>query len=193
MESLLSIFLGMGLSAACGFRVFIPLLVMSIASLSGHLDLNANFQWVGTYSALIVFGSASILEVAAYYIPWVDNLTDAIAGPAAFVAGILVAASSITQMDPLWRWTLALIAGGGTAALFHSATTLLRGASTAATGGSGNHVLATVELATAAVLSILAIALPLAGIAIVFALFLLLTRKGIRKIFKSRKTESVSL
>src|SRR5512135_1410736 len=114
MENILSICLGIGLSAACGFRVFIPLLVMSIASLSGHLDLSGGFQWIGTYPALVVFATASVLEIAAYYIPLVDNLMDSIAGPAAVVAGILVSASSFINMDPLLKWTLAIIAGGGT-------------------------------------------------------------------------------
>jgi hypothetical protein len=189
MENLLSICLGIGLSAACGFRVFVPLLVMSIASLSGYLDLSAGFQWIGTDPALMIFATASILEIAAYYIPWVDNLTDSIAGPAAFVAGVLVAASSIVHMDPLLKWTLALIAGGGTAAIFHGSTALLRGASTALTGGISNHAVATAELGIAAGLSILAIALPLLSIVIIVPLLLFLMGKGIRKIAKSRKTE----
>jgi hypothetical protein len=191
MENLLSICLGIGLSAACGFRVFIPLLVMSIASLSGYLDLSPGFQWIGTYPALMIFATASILEIAAYYIPWVDNFTDAIAGPAAFVAGVLVAASSIVQMDPLLKWTLALIAGGGTAAIFHGSTALLRGASTALTGGISNHAVATAELGIAAGLSILAIALPVLSIVVIIALLIFLTGKGIRKFAKSRKTEGV--
>lgn len=112
---------------------------MSIASLSGHLTLSYGFQWIGTYHALVVFATASILEIAAYYIPLVDNLMDSIAGPAAVVAGIVVAASSMIHMDPLLKWTLAIIGGGGTAAIFHGSTTLLRGASTALTGGIGNH------------------------------------------------------
>src|SRR5512134_2793123 len=128
MENLLSICLGIGLSAACGFRVFIPLLVMSIASLSGHLALSQGFQWIGTYPACMVFATASVLEIAAYYIPWLDNLMDTIAGPAAVVAGILAAASSIIHMDTLLQWLLAIIAGGGAAAIFHGSTALVRGA-----------------------------------------------------------------
>jgi hypothetical protein len=95
MEKLLSICLGIGLSAACGFRVFIPLLAISIASLSGHMILSEGFEWIGTYPAFLAFAAAAIFEIAAYYIPWFDNLMDSIAGPAAVVAGILVAASVI--------------------------------------------------------------------------------------------------
>jgi len=190
MDNLLSICLGIGLSAACGFRVFIPLLVMSIASLSGHLSLSQGFQWIGTYPAFTVFATASALEIAAYYIPWVDNLMDSIAGPAAVVAGILVAASSVIHMDPLLKWAFAIIAGGGTAAIFHGSTAVVRGASTALTGGIGNHVVATAELGMAAGLSILAIALPLLSIIVIVVLLLFLTGKGFRKLVKSRRTEA---
>jgi len=178
---MLSVCLGIGLSAACGFRVFIPLLVMSIASLSGHLTLSHGFQWIGTYPALMVFATASILEIAAYYIPLVDNLMDSITGPAAVVAGILVAASSIIDMDPLLKWTLAIIAGGGTAAIFHGSSALLRGASTALSGGIGNHAVATFELGIASGLSILAITLPLLGMIVILMLLFFIMRKGLQK------------
>ena len=190
MDFLLSICLGMGLSAACGFRVFVPLLAMSIASLSGHLTLSHGFQWIGTYSAFIAFGTATILEVVAYYVPWVDNIMDAIAAPAAIIAGTLVAASSIVQIDPLMKWTLAIIAGGGTAAIFHGATTIMRGASTAVTGGLGNHAIATTELGIASGLSVLAITLPLACGVVVLVLLLIVIRKGFQKLSKRRRAES---
>ena len=181
MEHLLSISLGIALSAACGFRVFIPLLVMSAAALTGHMSLSPGFQWIGTYPALIVFATASLVEIASYYIPWIDNVLDAISGPVAVVAGILVAASSIVHMDPLPKWSLAIIAGGGAAALFHGSTALVRGASTALTGGIGNHAVATAELGIAAGLSILAVVLPLAGIIVTIVLSLWVIRRVRRK------------
>ncbi|HYQ48625.1 MAG TPA: DUF4126 domain-containing protein [Thermodesulfovibrionales bacterium] len=192
MENLLNVFLGIGLSAACGFRVFVPLLVMSIAALSGHLTLSQGFQWIGTYPAVVVFATASVLEVAAYYIPWVDNLMDSIAGPAAVVAGILAAASSIVHMDPLLKWSLAIIAGGGAAAIFHGSTALVRGASTALTGGIGNHAVATAELGMAAGLSVLAIALPLLGILVIGILLLFVACKGFQRFVRPKRTEGAS-
>ena len=192
METLLSICLGIGLSAACGFRVFIPLLAISIASLSGHMILSQGFEWIGTYPAFLAFALAAVFEIAAYYIPWIDNLMDSIAGPAAVVAGILVAGSGMLHMDPLLKWSLAIIAGGGTAALFHSTTAVVRAASTVMTGGIGNHTVATAELGIASVLSILAITLPLLSIIVAVALLLFLTRKGFRKLVKYKKTEGTS-
>src|SRR5438477_8925513 len=108
METVLSICVGIGLSAACGFRVFVPLLVMSIASLSGHLTLAQGFEWIGTYPALIAFSVATCLEIAGYYIPWVDNLLDSIATPAAIVAGTIATAAMVTDVSPLMKWSLAI-------------------------------------------------------------------------------------
>src|SRR5579859_1441024 len=117
MDTLLSVCIGIGLSAACGFRVFVPLLVMNIASLSGHLTLAHSFEWIGSYPALIAFSVATCVEIAGYYIPWVDHALDTIATPAAIVAGTLVTASVVSDMSPFLKWTLAAIAGGGAAGL----------------------------------------------------------------------------
>lgn len=161
METLMSICLGIGLSAACGFRVFVPLLVVSIAGLSGHLSLAAGFDWIGTYPALIVFAVATALEIAGYYIPWVDHVLDTMATPAAIVAGTIITASLVTGMSPMLKWTLAVIAGGGAAGLVQGATVVTRGASTASTGGLANPVFATIELGCAAVTSFLSLLAPL--------------------------------
>src|SRR5262245_37849782 len=106
METFLSVAIGIGLSAACGFRVFVPLLVLSIASLSGHLPLAPGFEWVGTTPALIGLSVATVLEILAYYIPWLDHALDTIASPAAVLAGTLATASLVTNMDPFWKWAL---------------------------------------------------------------------------------------
>ena len=128
MELALSICLGLGLSAACGFRVFVPLLGVSTAALAGHLHLAYGFEWLGTWPAFACFLTATILEIVAYYVPWLDNLLDSVATPAAVVAGTIATASVITDMSPLLQWSLAIIAGGGTAGVIQSATVLVRGA-----------------------------------------------------------------
>src|SRR2546430_1436977 len=117
MEILLTVCLGIGLSAACGFRVFVPMLIMSIASLSGHLSLAHGFEWIGSYPALVSFSVATCLEIAGYYVPWLDHLLDTMATPAAIVAGTIVTASMATEVSPLLKWSLAIIAGGGLAGM----------------------------------------------------------------------------
>lgn len=167
METLLSVCLGIGLSAACGFRVFVPLLVMSIASLGGHLTLSPGFEWIGTYPALAAFTVATCFEIAGYFVPWVDNLLDAVATPAAIVAGILVTAAAVSEMNPLLQWALAVIAGGGVAGLVQVTTGITRGASTVTTAGLGNPLVATMELGGAMTLSLLAIGFPVVAGAVV--------------------------
>src|SRR5436190_4546597 len=146
MGSLLAISLGIGLSAACGFRVFVPLLFMSVAALSGHLTLAPGFQWIGTYPALLTFSIATVLEIGGYYVPWLDHLLDTLATPAAVVAGSVITAAMVSNMDPMLKWTLAIIAGGGAAGLVQGSTVLARAASTATTAGFGNPILATAGL-----------------------------------------------
>jgi hypothetical protein len=166
-ETVLSAVVGLGLSAACGFRVFVPLLVMSIASMAGHLTLSPGFEWIGTYPALLAFAVATVLEIAGYYIPWVDNFLDVIGAPAAIIAGIIVMASSVADVSPFLRWSLAVIAGGGIAATFHALTGVARAASSVKTAGAGNFILSTAETGGATAFSILAVALPVLGVAVI--------------------------
>jgi len=177
METLLSIFIGISLSAAAGFRVFVPLLVMSIAAHTGYLEPASGFEWVGTTPALVAFSIATLVEILAYYIPFVDNLLDAIATPLAVIAGVILTASTITGLHPFLSWTLAIIAGGGIAAVFQSITGLTRLASTTSTAGLGNPVVSTVELGGATLLSLIAVLLPVLAISIVGVLFIIGVKK----------------
>jgi len=173
VDTVLSILIGLGLAAACGFRVFVPLLVMSLASRAGvgHLALGSGFAWIGSTPALIAFSAATLLEIAGYYIPWVDNLLDTIATPAAVVAGIVVSASAMSaDISPFLKWTLAVVAGGGTTAVFQGITAMTRHVSSFTTGGLGNPVLATAEAGGSAMLSVLAITVPFLAFLLVVGL-----------------------
>lgn len=168
LHTLIEIILGISLSAASGFRVFVPLLALSTAAVVGHIDLPTNFDWIESPQALAVFAVASALEIAGYYIPWFDHLLDVVATPAAILAGTVVTASLAPDMNPLVQWTLALVAGGGTAGITKGLTNLLRATSTATSGGLANPVVATLELVVAISLSVLALTLPvIAGIVVV--------------------------
>ncbi len=181
METLLSICLGIGLSAACGFRVFVPFLVMNIAALSGHLTLAPGFEWIGSYPALITFAVATSLEIAGYYVPWVDHLLDTIATPAAVIAGTIITASMVTHMSPLLKWSLALIAGGGAAGLVQGATVVTRGASAVTTAGLANPLVSTLELGGATLTSIAALVAPVLVVTLLVAFLLFFGRKLLRR------------
>jgi hypothetical protein len=163
----LSVALGIGLAAATGFRLFLPMLVTSIAANTGHLPLAESFAWLGTTPALIVLGVAATAEILAYYIPGVDNLLDTLATPAALVAGTVISAAVITDLPPMVKWATAIIAGGGIAGLMQSTTALLRAKSTVMTGGIGNPVIATTELGSSLIVSLLALAAPFVALLLV--------------------------
>jgi hypothetical protein len=180
METLLSLCVGLGLSAACGFRVFVPLLVMSVASYSGHLTLAPTFAWIGSPAALIAFSLATALEVAGYYIPWVDNFLDTVATPAAVVAGTVVTASMITDVSPFLKWSLAIVAGGGAAGAVQTSTVLIRSLSTGATGGLMNPIFATAELGGSIITALMAVIAPLFAFLLIAILLIAVARRFIR-------------
>lgn len=189
LDLALSITLGVGLAAAVGFRVFLPMLVMSVAAYSGHLTLSSGLAWLGSLPALVMLSVATVLEILAYYVPGVDNLLDAIATPAALIAGTVVSAAVMTDLPPLIKWTTAVIAGGGAAGLTQGVTSLLRAKSTMLTGGLGNHAVATGEWSAALIVSLLALAAPLAAVALV-ALFCWLAIRLLRRLFRRERSTS---
>lgn len=170
MDIVIGICIGISLSAACGFRVFVPPLVMSIAALSGHLTLSPGFEWIGTYEALTAFAIATGIEVSGYYIPWVDHLLDLLSTPIAIGTGTAITASMFGHADPLVQWTVAIIAGGGSAGIVEGLTNMTRIFSTTTTGGIANPLLATGELLTSIFLSVFGIALPIFTVVLLAAL-----------------------
>ena len=185
VDLVLAVAMGVGLAAAVGLRVFLPMLVLSVGAYSGHVTLTSGLAWLGTPAAVVMLSVAAAVEVLAYYIPGVDNVLDVMAAPAALIAGVIVSAAVMVDLPPMVRWTTAVIAGGGAAGLTQGLTSLVRAKSTTLTAGLGNHVIATGELGGALVVSLLAIAAPPAAVALValfcwFAVRLLrrLLRKG---------------
>ncbi|SKC02887.1 protein of unknown function [Soonwooa buanensis] len=185
----ISIFVGIGLAAATGFRVFLPMFAVSLASYFHWIPANESFQWLASLPALITTGVATVMEILAYYIPYIDNILDSISIPLATIAGSVLFASQYMGLDGVSEWALALIAGGGTAATIASGFAGTRVASTATTGGIGNHVVATTETAGASVMSIFALALPVLAFIFAIGLVILVFVFG-RKIWnKFRKKE----
>jgi len=179
----LSIVLGIALAAATGFRVFLPMLIVSGTAYTGHLSLDNSFAWLGTPSALTMLGVAALAEILAYYIPVIDNLLDTLATPAALVAGTVVSAAVMTDVPPMVKWTAAVIAGGGIAGLTQGVTAMLRAHSTVLTGGLGNPVIATTELGAALIMSFLAMVAPAVAIALII-LFLWLAIRLLHRLFR---------
>lgn len=180
MSELFGVFIGIGLSATCGFRVFVPLLGMSIAYHADALSFSSGFEWIGSWPATIAFAIAMVIEIAGYYIPWVDNLLDTIATPAAIVAGIIATASMIGDVSPFLRWSLAIIAGGGIAGIIQGSSVLVRGASTATTAGLANPAVSTVELVASILGTLISIILPTIAFILVVLLLTYIARRFMR-------------
>jgi hypothetical protein len=186
MESWLSVALGIGLAAAAGFRIFIPLLVAGLAARAGVLPLTDGFQWLAGTPALLMLGTAAVFEVLAYYIPGVDHMLDLVAGPAAIGAGVVASASVMADIPPAVMWPLAIIAGGGVAGLTKGSTALLRAKSGVMTAGLANPIVATVETVGATGIAILAIVVPLVCLAAIVGLLYWATKKAGRLLFGRR-------
>jgi hypothetical protein len=181
MEAIMSIMIGVALSATCGFRVFIPLLAVNIGTRAQDangqplIELAGGFDWLSSDIAMMVFLVATLFEIAGYYIPWIDNLLDTIASPASIVAGTVITASFITGMDPWLQWLLGMIAGGGAAGAVQATTVVARASSTVTTGGLGNPIVASVETSGA----FLGSALSIVAVEFAIVVFVLLLGGGV--------------
>ena len=187
---ILSSFIGIGLAAASGFRVFLPLFAVSLASYLGWIPTNDNFQWLSGLPTLIVTGVATLVEILAYYIPVVDNFLDTVTVPLATVAGSVLFASQFIELGTFPQWALAIIAGGGTAATIAAGFAGTRAASTATTAGIGNNIIATTETAGAGLMSVLSIFLPVIAFIIALALLIFVIIFG-RKIWRKIRNTAI--
>lgn len=164
-DVILALSMGLGLAAASGFRVFLPPFLLSIAVRADAVDVNlmdTPFEYFDSNVAVILLGAATVAEFAAYYVPWVDNLLDTIASPAAVVAGSGMTALVLEgSTDPVIQWSLAIIAGGGVTAVVQGATVVTRGISSTLTMGIANPVVSTGENIAAVLMTLIAMVLPI--------------------------------
>ncbi len=171
-QAILAVVAGFSLAAACGFRVFVPMLVISLAVKAGYVQMTGGWEWVGQWPALATFAVATALEITAYYVPWLDNLFDTIATPAAIIAGTVTSASFIAQtgMHPMLGWSLAAVGGGGAAGVVQLGSVAVRTISTVTTGGLANPVVSTIEWVGALLTAVLAILVPVLLFGVVLAI-----------------------
>lgn len=167
METILAICIGFALSATVGFRIFTPLLITGIFVRADWITLAQGFDWIGSTPALIAFGAATLFEIAVNYIPAVGSFMKVLATPLAAIAGILLTASFIGDMNPLLEWSIAIIGGGGIATASHTAVTAVKGVSETA---MLSPVVAAAEDTTATLVPIAIFLIPL--LAVVFVILI---------------------
>ncbi len=188
VQILLSLSLGLGLAAACGFRVFIPPLMMGVGSRLDLYKLEGSFVWVDDTWAIAIFAVATLLEIGGYFIPWIDNLLDAVATPAAIIGGIFVTSASLEgELNPSAQWTLSVIAGGSVSGVIQLGTVATRAISTGTTGGLANPIISLLE----AVASMLCILISLFLVAIIPIVIIFLIWKSIGYIQITKKEVAV--
>ncbi|MDO4953715.1 MAG: DUF4126 domain-containing protein [Akkermansia sp.] len=188
MQLTLALVMGVCLSAACGFRIFVPLLAVGLAVRFMGLHATPALAWTATDLGLVGLSAATLVEILAYYIPWVDNALDTIHGPLALVAGTLLVGGLLGDMPPALQWGLGVVAGGGAAGAVKTGAATVRAASTATTGGLGNCIVSTMENGCATIGSALAVVAP-----VIAAGFLILMVAGmcvvVNKIRRRRAAE----
>lgn len=183
MEFFFSLLIGVSLSATSGFRIFVPLLILSLAALAGWVELSPTFVWIGTYPALVALLIATLLEIVSYFFPYVDNLLGIVAVPISIIAGTLITASLIVDLHPMLTWVLAIIAGGGAALGGSALSNTVHAGSTATTAGMANPAVSFVESIFTLFISILAVLLPFLAF-ILLGLIAFLVVKVFRRIKK---------
>ena len=184
-DVILALCMGLGLAAASGFRVFLPPFLLSIAVRADAVEVdltNTSLEYFDSNVAVILLGVATLAELAGYYVPWVDNLLDTIASPAAIIAGTGMTAIVLGGTDPVIQWSLAIIAGGGVTAAVQGATVVTRGVSTAITAGVGNPVVSTGENIASIILTLIALILPVLAAILVVILFSMIVKKMVKKV-----------
>lgn len=171
MDLYVALALGIGLAAASGFRVFLPPFLYGLAT---RFDLNPTVvpdsgmqEWMASDVGLMVLGAAVVCELLAYYIPWLDNLLDTIASPAAVVGGVVLMSTSLGELEPALQWSLSIVVGGTTSGSVQLTTVGVRALSTASTGGLGNPIVSTMEAGACLFCTVLALLLPLIALVLV--------------------------
>lgn len=185
--------MGLGLAAACGLRVFLPLLLMSIGVRAGMIDPSSGWQWIGSWPAIVALGSACVLEVAGYYVPIVDHVLDAVSMPAAAIAGAVAAGVAIVgvagahDVHPLLEWAMPLIAGGGLATTVKLGTAATRAVSTTTTATAANPLVATIENIGSGIMSVVAILAPIVAGLVLAVAGLVVVRAVFRRVRRRRR------
>ena len=176
--------MGISLASASGFRVFLPPFLLSLAVRTDTLvsfDLSGTeFVIFDSNAAVLILGIACLAEFGAYYVPWLDNVLDTIASPAAVLSGIGMTSMVLVGSDPIIQWSFAIIAGGGSAGIIQATTVVIRGLSSTLTLGFGNSFVASGENIASIVLTIAALIAPI--IAAIFAIIVIsvLVRQAIK-------------
>ncbi len=157
----MDVFTAFGLSASAGLNAYIPVLVVALVSkFTNLIHLSSPWNAIENWWVIGILVVLSIVEFFADKVPAVNHVNDVIQTFIRPVAGAIVFAASakvITSIHPV----LAIIAGIFVAGSVHAVKSLaVRPAVTATTAGAGNVPVSIMEDIVAAIISFLAIIIP---------------------------------
>lgn len=162
-----NLFGAIGLGAASGLNAWIPLLGLGLADRFGLVTLTHPFDSLSSTPALIVLGVLFVLDLVGDKIVVIDHVLHVFGTVIAPASGAIVFAAQdnlISQSHPLLAGVAGMVLGGS----MHLGRSALRPAVTAGTGGVGNPIVSFIEDGFAAVLTLLAVVVPV--LAFVFLL-----------------------
>jgi hypothetical protein len=169
------------LSAACGLRAFMPLLILGAAARGGLVELAPSVRWLTTDPALIALGVATVVELAADKIPVVDHALDAIGLVLRPAAAWLATYALLVHWPAPWGQLVALLPALMALGI-QGAKAKVRLGSTTLTLGTGNPVVSLVEDLASLAMAAIGLIVPWLVLAalLVLALVLALRRRGPR-------------
>jgi uncharacterized membrane protein len=175
MNGVSSVLAAFGLSASAGLNAYIPLLIVSLmARFTDWVALSKPWDALTSWWVIGALAILTLVEFFADKFPAVNHVNDVIQTFVRPTAGAVLFAASTgaaTQIHPV----VAIIAGLLIAGSVHATKSLaIRPAVTATTAGAGNVPVSLLEDLVAAVISILAVIVPvlIAALIIVVTAFI---------------------
>ncbi|MBK7446799.1 MAG: DUF4126 domain-containing protein [Ignavibacteria bacterium] len=182
MDLYLKILIGLGLSAASGFRLFVPFAILSIFSISGIYNITSTPFIFSSDLFLIIFIILSVSEVLLFYNPWIDNMLDLISTPASIFSGIILTYFVLYDTEIYLRLLISVILGGLVSLNVQLLTVKARSSTSIFSKGNGNQIVSTIENISSIFISILVLKFPLAGIfvsaIIIYLIYTFIIKKG---------------
>jgi hypothetical protein len=157
-----SLLAAFGLSGAAGLNAWIPLLAVSLLSRAGQLELPDGYDWLESTPALILLGAAFVLDFVGDKVPAIDSLLHAAGTVVHPAAGAIVFAAP-TEVPTDVPSIVLFALGASVAGSLHATRATVRPVSTTMTAGAGNPALSLGEDIASAVLSVVAVFVPILG------------------------------
>lgn len=190
-EFISSLLLGISLAACAGFRIFLPLSIVSLAIHSQWLTVHPTFQWLASSPVFIFLLFATFAEIAGSKRPRWNDTFAVFAAPLSALAGTILASAVLVGIPMQWRLVAGLVVGGIAACAVYRMTALVRVGSSRFTGGIANQFISKIETTMAIVSTLASIFLPTLAF-VSFVIFCLISYK-LMKLIKNAQMMTMQM